>query len=456
VKRSKAQIRANFHRLPELRFEQQQLTPFSGLVLIQALFQRLRWKERLQRCFAHLNPGAIFGHHTIFSWLVVHLLLGFRRLRDRDYYAEDPLVQRLLGVRSLPDVSTISRSLKAADAQAVERVRGQLRALVLQRLEDAALGTVTVDFDGSIQSTRGHPQGSAVGFNPRHKGARGYYPLFATVAQTEQFLDLLHRPGNVHDLRGAREFALACLDAVRQRLPRARLESRFDAAFFDQKILFALHDQRVEFTASVPFERLVELKRCVEERRHWHSIDPEWSYFEPRWKPKSWPRQLRFLVYRHLVPERRAQPLQLDLFEPVDPVAEYKVVVTNKRQSARAILLFHNGRGRQEAIFGEAKSCAQLDYLPVRTLAGNQLYSLAALFAHNLGKELQMQAAEPERPTTETRASRWSMLSLRTLRHRFLLRAGRLTHPGHRVTLTLNANPIVEAGLVRYLEAQIA
>ena len=30
--------------------------------------------------------------------LVVHLVFGFRRLRDRDYYRDDPLVQRLLGL----------------------------------------------------------------------------------------------------------------------------------------------------------------------------------------------------------------------------------------------------------------------------------------------------------------------------------------------------------------------
>jgi hypothetical protein len=30
--------------------------------------------------------------------LIVHLLLGFRRLRDIDYYADDPIVKRVVGV----------------------------------------------------------------------------------------------------------------------------------------------------------------------------------------------------------------------------------------------------------------------------------------------------------------------------------------------------------------------
>ena len=35
------------------------------------------------------------------------LLLGFRRLRDVDYYRDDPVVLRLLGLRRLPDVATL-------------------------------------------------------------------------------------------------------------------------------------------------------------------------------------------------------------------------------------------------------------------------------------------------------------------------------------------------------------
>jgi hypothetical protein len=44
------------------------------------------------------------------------------------------------------------------------------------------------------------------------KGARSYYPLCYTVAQTGQVFDVLHRAGNEHDSRGAQAFATACRD----------------------------------------------------------------------------------------------------------------------------------------------------------------------------------------------------------------------------------------------------
>ena len=107
VKSSKAQILAKVHKIPTIRFEDQRLTSFSGLVIFQALFSNMQLKKRLRSCFDHLKTSSIFGRHLIVMLLIVHLLLGFRRLREMDYYRDDPMVLRLLGLRNLPDVSTV-------------------------------------------------------------------------------------------------------------------------------------------------------------------------------------------------------------------------------------------------------------------------------------------------------------------------------------------------------------
>ena len=70
MKYSKAEVHCKTHGLPALRFEDSQLTSFSGLVLIQALFARLGLKERLRRCFTHLTVSRIFGHATLVLCLV--------------------------------------------------------------------------------------------------------------------------------------------------------------------------------------------------------------------------------------------------------------------------------------------------------------------------------------------------------------------------------------------------
>ena len=111
MKSSKAEIQAKFHKIPAVRFVDQKLTSFSGLLIFQALFVHMDLKRRLRRCFGRLKGSPIFGRHVVVMLIIVHLLLGFRRLREVDYYREDPLVLRLMGLRKLPDVSTISRAL---------------------------------------------------------------------------------------------------------------------------------------------------------------------------------------------------------------------------------------------------------------------------------------------------------------------------------------------------------
>jgi hypothetical protein len=385
--------------------------------------------------------------------LVVHLLLGYRRLRDVQFYEDDPLVKRLLGLSKLPDVSTLSRMLKNLDERVIQRLRELLRELVLQRLAGLQLRRITLDFDGSTLGTTRRAEGTAVGFNPKKKGQRSYYPLFATIAQTGQVFDFLHRPGNVHDSRGAGEFILQCLEWIRATLPGVQIEVRMDSAFFSDAIATLLHKAGVEFTITVPFRRFVELKSRVETRKIWYRLNADQSYFELRWKPKSWARKFRFLALRKSVKTQRSGPIQLDLFEPHVEGYEFQIVVTNKAISARHVAAFHNGRGSQEGVFAELKSHGQMDYIPVRTLWGNQAYLLAAVLAHNLNRELQMHRSPPQRTTTAKRPPLWSFQRLATLRRQIVQRAGRLTQPQGNLTLTLGANRAIKREILGYLEA---
>jgi hypothetical protein len=453
VKSSKSQIMAKFHKIPTIRFEDQKLTSFSGLIIFQVLFKQIDLKKRLKKCFSHLKVSPIFGRHLIVMLLITHLLIGFRRLREVNYYRDDPIVLRLMGLRKLPDVSTISRSLSKMEKEGVENVRQLSRAIVIEGLQREQLPRLTLDFDGSVQSTKGHAEGTAVGFNKAKKGARSYYPLFCTVAQTGQFFDLYHRPGNVHDSNGAKQFMLECLSEAKAQLPGAVLESRMDSAFFSHSILSTFDCHHVKFTASVPFERLTQLKEMVENRKRWHKVDNQFSYFETSWKPKSWEEVYRFIFVRKKTQKQRKGPLQLHLFEPRDFDFDYKVIVTNKTESAKSVVLFHNGRGSQERIFGDAKTDAALNVLPSKKLSGNQLFTLCAMMAYNLSREVQMLAAcgaasraLPKRPAS------WSFEKLDTLRHRIIQRAGRLTKPQGELTLTMSANQAVRQDLLRFLD----
>jgi hypothetical protein len=456
VKRSRKSVRTKAIAIPELRFDDQRLTSFAGLVVIQRFFQLISFKMRLQKCFRHLSQGKIFDRATIFMQLVIHLLLGFRELREAAHYQDDPLVQRVLGLKRLPDVATISRMLKNADQKSVAKLRQLLTDMVLERIGSLALPRITLDFDGSVQSTNRRAEGTAVGFNKKKKGARSYYPLFCTLAQTGQVLNFLQRSGNVHDSKGAREFILQCVQQVRDRLPGVIIEVRMDSAFFSDEIVTALNDQEIEFSISVPFERFLELKQMIEGRQRWYSINSDVSYFETEWKPKSWPRRCRFLMIRTLTKKQQKGPVQLDLFEPYEYGYEFKVIVTNKDLSASAVVDYHGGRGSQEGVFGELKTSCQMGYIPVRRRLGNETYLLASLFAFNLVRDLQMQLDPPTRTTTRKRPALWAFEKVETFRRTVLHRAGRLSTPSGKLVLTFCAGKNLKHRVLQIFQALAA
>ena len=406
----------------------------------------------LARCFRHTRAGKIYGRATVFLQLIIHLLLGYRDLRESAYYRDDPMVKRVLGLKRLPDVATVSRMLKDADEKTVKRLRHLLCRLVVDRLRSLSLSRVTLDFDGSVQSTGRRAEGTAVGFNKKKKGARSYYPLFCTIAQTAQVLDFLHRSGNVHDSRGARAFMAACIGLIREALPHVVIEVRADSAFFSDELVTMLQAHRVEFTLSVPFERFVELKGMIESRRRWRRFDADRSFFEQSWKPKCWDQAHRFLFIRTRAKRQQKGPVQLDLFVPYEFGYEHKVVITNKRVGVGTVLRFHEGRGAQEGIFGELKTHCAMGHVPVRRRLGNQMYLLAGLFAHNLVRELQMQTETRSRGTTDNRAALWAFERVDTVRKTLLQRAGRLTRPNGKLTLTISGATVVKEKLLGILD----
>ena len=130
MKRSRKSVRTKAAAIPQLRFEDQRLTSFAGLVVLQRFFQLLQLKRRLQQCFRHLSGGKVFDRATIFLQLILHVILGYRELRDAVHYQEDPLVQRVLGLKTLPDVASlvqrvfVSNSMAARPAQSPGWVAG--------------------------------------------------------------------------------------------------------------------------------------------------------------------------------------------------------------------------------------------------------------------------------------------------------------------------------------------
>lgn len=95
---------------------------------------------------------------------------------------------------------------------------------------------------------------------------------------------------------------------------------------------------------------------------------------------------------------------------------------------------------------------SQMDYVPVTTRVGNQLYMFAGILAHNLTRELQIQLMPRTRGTTAKRAALWCFREIATLRRTLIQRAGRIIRPAGKLTLSMNSNEKLESELLHSLE----
>lgn len=453
MKISKSDARCKFTCQPQLRFDDQQLSSFSGLIVFQQLIKDLDLKRRLSRCFEHQKGSASFSMTSIVLVLLVGVLLGYRRLRDVQYFKNDPIVLRLIGLHRMPTVSTISRQLSTVDDRSIRGIERLQQNLVLEALAREQLATITIDFDGSVLGTCRHAEGVAKGFNKNKKGQRSYYPLQCTVAQTAQVLAVHHRSGNVHDSNGAKLFIEQCVAKVKKACPKAKIELRMDGAFFSEQIVQCLDELGVEYSISVPFERYTTTVKCyINERKRWWRLRTGAKYFEKNISLDSWSiAPQRFVFVRDRQKEQSKGVIQLDLFKPHDFNYRYKVIVTNKATQARHVVEYHEGRGTQEGLFAELKTEAALSYVPCNTWNANKLFLLCNVVAHNLTRELQMRYRERDRGTTVKRPALWKFSKIGTLRKQIIQRAGRLIRPKGVLTLSMANNPAVEESILSYL-----
>lgn len=453
MKYSKSTVHRKYFSFPTLCFETQRLTSFSGLILFQRFFDTIGLVEKLRFCYRHLRVNPIFGHTKATLLLIIQFILGFRHFNYLRYFGNDPLVKRLTGLSLMPDPTTVSRILSSADKKSVEKLHTLARTLVTDHLSSNTVRRITADFDGSVISTRRHAENTAVGFNKKKKGMRSYYPLFCTIAQTGQVFDWLHRPGNVHDSHGAVEFVDHCFSMLGCYAPHAIFESRMDGAFFSEKMVLMHEDWGTEYSISVPFERLVELKMMIEQRGTWRRIDKNVSYFDAWWSPQCWGRDYRFIFVRTRTHVINKEPIQLDLFEPREYGYEYKVILTNKKTTAQNVIAFHNGRGSQEGIFAELKSQLNIDCIPFKRLIPNQIYLASGIIAHNLCRSFQIMTKQKTQRTSFGRCTHWVFEQIGTVRRNIINRAGRITNPHGTYTLTISGNKEIKREYLETLDA---
>lgn len=427
-------------------FGTEQLTSYAGLELVSRYLRRIDLNGRLRRVLAPFGVGSDYGAFRLVLVVIGLVMVGGRRIEHLRYLARDPLFARFCGLRRLPTDRSVVNWLKRFTMSGVRALGALVSELVFEQVERLRLSRLTIDLDGTVLRTGTQVRWAVRGFNPHHPKDPSYYPLLAHLAQTGQILRVKNRPGNVADCRGAEEMVRDLVAEIRRRFGRRLpIEFRMDAAFFQEKMLKRLARLQCGYAIKVPFWQWLGLKRLVAAQKQWMRIADAVDAFETTLAIPQWDLSLRVVVYRKRVHHRSPKNFQLDLFDPDDGYFEYSAVTSNLELQPKALWEFASGRGAQEKIIGELKGECAFDVIPTNHYAANSAWQYLSVLAHNLIRSFQLDAGLTL-PKTRTlkRTFAHRILSLRTLRFLFIVRAGRIARIRGRRILRLSDNPATE------------
>lgn len=412
----------------KIEFAEQNLSSFSGLELFRRYFALIRLNSRVRGAFHKHN---FKGDYSVVHFVMVFIALwlsGGRRLRHIPFIAEDPLVQRLCGLRDrLPSDRSVSRWLGQFTNDALQCLVSLNCEIVGLKLQALSLTRVTLDFDGTVLSCGDKVKWAARGYNPHNRHSKSLYPLLCHVAQTGHVFRILNRPGDNHDSRRALEVIRASVDEIKKILPHAIIEVRLDSAFFQEDIIKYLIREGIEYAIKVPMWKWLNLKQMILVRQRWSHSNSKLAWFKRSVEIKSWGLDVEMTFYREKLSENPKKGHQLDFFTPDDGVYEHSVILSNKDLSAENLLDFYNGRANMEHDIAELKGEFGFDVIPCRSYQGNGAHQQLSALAYNLVRNFQLDTLNPEmRPKTTSRTNIFKFASLKTLRFEMITAAGRL------------------------------
>lgn len=441
----KADLHSQIKQNLSIEFAPQNITAYGGLELIRRYSSAIGLHRRVRAVFARHKVGGDYSCIDMILLIIALLLVGGKRLDHIAHLSADPLVKRFCSLVHLPDERSLSRWLKRFTMQSIQALIEINSQIVSEAIEREELGRLTIDVDGSVLTTGSSVAWSFRGFNPHKRKHHSYYPIIAHLAQTGHILRVKNRPGNVHDSTGATEFMRDLIADLDTRLPcRLPLEFRMDGAFFREDVLSLLEGRGAFYAIKVPFMKWLGIIPIIRERKRWHHISRELSYFEAELDIPCWNRVQRVVIYRKRVPFRSRKNYQLDLFDPADGHFEYSAVATNRDIRPEFLWKFMAGRGAQEKTIAELKGEWAFDTIPTNHYAANSAWQQISIFGHNLIRSFQIETMASEKRFSIKRTYHRVMHSLKTIRFLLIHQPARIVRPQGRGILKFSVAPETE------------
>jgi hypothetical protein len=382
----------------------------AGLGVFQLLAQRLKLADALDARVRLLKRHVPYFESDHILNLAYNLLAGGKALDDLERLRNHETYLDALGAQRIPDPTTAGdflRRFAAADIDALMDVLNDKRLLVWRQQPDAFFDQAVIEADGSLVETTGKCK---QGIDISYKGQWGYHPLLVSLANTQEVLFLLNRPGN----RPSHEGAAAYLDRAADLCRRAGFRQilfRGDTDFTQTAELDRWDKGGIGFVFGIDAQPNLVARAQRLPGRAWAKLQRPPGYTvatEPRRRPADVKgevvrrrgfRNVRLVReevaefnYRpaacaeeYLVVVLRKQLAWERHGEAVEEETRYFFYITNRwAWSCAEVVAFANGRGNQENLIEQLKNGVRALRAPVNTLESNWAYMVIGALAWNL------------------------------------------------------------------------
>jgi hypothetical protein len=379
-----------------------------GIGAIHKLVCKLKLDREINRNLVLLQRHVPYWESDHVLNIAYNVLNGGTCLEDIELLRNDETYMNALDADRIPDPTTAGDFLRRFDETwifALQETFNKTRTKVWALQNASFRKEAVIDVDRTIAGTTGECK---EGMDISYKGIWGYAPLLVTLANTNEVLYLVNRPGSRPSSDGAAEWMDLAIDRVSPVFKKVWLRGDTD---FSLTHNFDRWDERVGFVFGYDAkEKLVKMADSLPEKC-WKKLERP-----ARYEVKTEPRQRPENVKDQVVKEREFKNIRLRSeqvaefdYQPTHCRKTYRMIVvrknltvekgenrlfddvryffyiTNDREKTpQEITFFANDRCNQENVIGQLKGGVNALRMLSDGLVSNWAYMVIASLAWNL------------------------------------------------------------------------
>jgi hypothetical protein len=381
----------------------------AGIGAIHMMVNKIGLREEIDRRLHLLKLHLPYHESDHVLNLAYNALLDGLRLQDIELRRNDEAFLDALGAQRIPDPTTsgdFTRRFEQYHVGVLMEAINATRQRVWKKQGAGFLEEAFIDTDGTIAPTLGECKG---GMSLSYKGVWGYAPLMVSLANTNEVLYLVNRPGNSVSHEGCVPWIDRAIGVVAPHAGRITLRGdtdftlsgeldRWDGAGIGFIFGMDAHKKVVGLAEALPekawqpLERLPGYQIATRPRRKPERIKEGIVRFkgyenkkltgesvaEIEYQPNKCKQAYRLIIVRKNISVQKGERV---LFDEI----RHFFYITNRRDyTAEQIVSLANGRCNQENVIEQLKNGVNAMRMPVDDLLSNWAYMVMTALAWNL------------------------------------------------------------------------